>query len=158
VATSIPPNRHPPKGAPEGTVWFGGPVDEATATFAVRGDALDPSEVTRLLGCAPTRSARTGETIINPNGSSRVAREGLWCVSSTRSNLDIEDHLTILLSQLTSDLEVWRRLTTKFRAEFFCGLFLDARNRGFELPVPLLRQLADRGISIGFDIYAPEGA
>jgi len=40
VATSFPPNRRPPKDAPEGTVWFGGPVDQATATLVIRGATL----------------------------------------------------------------------------------------------------------------------
>jgi hypothetical protein len=155
VATSSPPNHHPPKGTPEGTAWFGGPVDEATATLAIRGDALDPSEITHLLSCLPDQSARTGETVINPNGLSRVVREGFWCLSSTRSNLEIEDHVSILLARVSDNLEIWRDLSTRFRIEIFCGLFLDAENRGFELPPQLMRQLAERGISIGFDIYAP---
>ena len=77
-------------------------------------------------------------------------------MSSPRSGVDIEDHLSVLLARVSSDLAVWRELATRFRVEVFCGLFLDVQNRGFELPAQLMRELADRHISIGFDIYAPE--
>jgi hypothetical protein len=156
VASAFPPNIYPPAGAPDGTVWFGGPVDEAIATFTVRGNDLDPAEITFLLGCAPTSSARTGETITNAHGRSRVVRQGFWGLATSRSNLAIEDHVAVLVAKLTSDLGTWRSLAARYRAEIFCGLFLNARNRGFELTAQSLRQLADRGITIGFDIYAPE--
>ena len=32
----------------------GGPVDETRATLALYADTLDPDEVSRRLGCAPT--------------------------------------------------------------------------------------------------------
>jgi hypothetical protein len=156
MGSSSPPDRHPPKDAPAGTVWSGGPVDEAKVTLRLNGDELDPSEVSRLLGCSPSQSAKTGETITNSRGIARTVRQGFWSLSSGRSDVDVEDQVTILLTQLTSDLSVWRDLTRRFRADIFCGLFLNASNRGFDLGPVILRQLADRGISIGFDIYGPE--
>ena len=156
MGSSSPPDRYPPRDAPAGTVWSGGPVDEAKVTLRVYGDEIDPLEVTRLLGCSPSQSARTGETITNSSGITRTVREGFWRLSSGRSDLDIEDQVTILLTQLTSDLTVWRDLTRRFRVDLFCGLFLNASNRGFDFGPSVLRQLADRGISIGFDIYGPE--
>ena len=48
----------PPPTLPNDTVWFGGNPDRATRCLRVCGDGLDPDEVTRLLGRAPTRSQR----------------------------------------------------------------------------------------------------
>src|SRR4051812_48271034 len=107
MGSSTPPDRHPPKDAPTGTIWSGGPVDEAKVTLRLYGDELDPSDVTRLLGCSPTQSARTGETITNSSGVARTVRQGFWRLSSGRSDIDIEDQIAILLTQLTSDLSVW---------------------------------------------------
>jgi len=122
----------------------------------VYGDEIDPSEVTRLLGCSPSQSALAGETIINSRGIARTVRKGFWRLSSGRSDVDIEDQVSILFTQLTSDLTVWRDLTRRFRVDVFCGVFLNAPNRGFDLGPTVLRQLADRGISIGFDIYGSD--
>jgi hypothetical protein len=36
----------------------GGLVDESRLTLGVHGDDLDPDEISRLLGCAPTSSPR----------------------------------------------------------------------------------------------------
>ena len=50
-------SREPPEGAPEGTVWFGGPVDRWRVALRVYGEDLDPgatllyvSQGDRLLG------------------------------------------------------------------------------------------------------------
>jgi hypothetical protein len=39
----------------------GGLVDESRLTLAIYGDELDPDEISRLLGCAPTRARRRGD-------------------------------------------------------------------------------------------------
>ena len=69
--------------------------------------------------------------------------------------MDIEDHISILLSRATSDLAIWRRITDAFRVDLFCALFLNAANRGIELSPLVLAQVAERRITVGFDIYAP---
>jgi hypothetical protein len=136
-------------------VWFGGPIDSATATLRVVGKDVDPTEISQLLKCDPTAAARTGE-VIKSNGIARTVREGFWRLDSARDAKDIEDQIVSLLTQVTDDLDVWRLLIKRFRVDMFCGLFLDAQNRGFELTPQTLRQLADRGIAIGFDIYVPD--
>jgi hypothetical protein len=136
-------------------VWFGGPVDSATSTLRVVGKDVDPTEISQLLRCEPTAAARTGD-VIKSKGFARTVREGFWRLESSRDATDIEDQVVSLLARVTNDLDVWRDLSKRFRVDMFCGLFLDAKNRGFELTPQTLRQLADRGISIGFDIYGPE--
>lgn len=60
-----------------------------------------------------------------------------------------------ILSRLTSDLATWRELTGKYRTDMFSGLFLERQNRGVSLQPAAMAKLAERGIKIGFDIYAP---
>lgn len=69
---------------------------------------------------------------------------------------DVEDGFRTLLAKLPSNLEVWTSLAEQYRMNIFCGLFLDARNRGFKLSAELLKMLGDRHIEVGFDIYGPD--
>ncbi len=144
-----------PPGVPAGTMWFGGPVDSAQVTLRVFGKDVDPNEITRLFGCEPSSSARTG-AVLNVNGHTRIVREGYWRLESERASTDIEEQIPLLLGRVTDDLGIWRSLTLRHRVDLFCGLFLDADNRGFDLSPSVLRQLADRELKVGFDIYAPE--
>ena len=56
--------------------------------------------------------------------------------------------------RVSDDPAAWEVLTKKYKAEVFCGLFLDAENRECWLSADALRQLAERGLDLGFDIYA----
>jgi hypothetical protein len=60
-----------------------------------------------------------------------------------------------ILSRLSSDLAAWRQVTSEYKVDLFCGLFLERANRGVSLEPETMRRLADRGIRFGFDIYAP---
>jgi len=143
----------PPKNAPEGTVWFGGPVDESCVSLRIFGDDLDPLEISRLLGCEPSEAARTGEVLVRSNGRSRSVKHGFWRIDTDKDSRDVEEHIFSLLSRLTDDLSIWKSVTERFDVDLFCGLFLNADNRGFELSPRLLRLLVDRHLTVGFDIY-----
>jgi len=150
-------SRTPPKGAPEGTVWFGGPVDRFRVSLTVHGDHLDPDEMTRLLGCQPNSAARRGEAVETPEGIRRTPHTGRWILSLNQSGCgpgdDVDDAIEILLAKLPAEPEFWRTLTSSYRVRVSCGLFLEAANRGVEIPPVVSRMLADRNLSIGFDIY-----
>jgi hypothetical protein len=65
--------------------------------------SYDPDHVTNLLGIAPTKHVRVGETTINPrNGRSRVGRVNGWFLSCEGSiaSLDLRRHLDWLLALL----------------------------------------------------------
>lgn len=146
---------------PEGTTWFGGPVDRCKVTLHISADKLDPDEVTILLGQVPTSARRTGDLIFNSKGKQLgICRRGTWSLQH-KPELDsipeeLETAILLLLSQLTSDLSVWSSLGAKYKIALFCGLFLDAPNRGLELSADLLKCLGDRGIQLGLDIYSPD--
>jgi hypothetical protein len=67
---------------------------------------------------------------------------------------DIEEQVLALLAVVTSDPQVWQRLTAQFAAKIFCGVFLDESNRGFRLSPRVTQMLGERGVEIGFDIYS----
>ena len=145
-----------PEDVPQGPlVSVGGPVDKATVSLRVFGEDLDPVEVTGLLRCEPTRARRRGD-VSSDNRNQRVAPTGSWLLHGQVSpKADLEQQVRMLLEAVSDDLKVWKDLTSRFKVDIFCGLFLEEFNHGFELSPEILTALSDRGISIGFDIYGP---
>ena len=130
--------------------------DKYSVSLRFFGDDLDPDEVSRLLGCAPTDSARRGD-IIQRRTRSYTAPSGSWHLSTEQSTEDIETQLAAMFGRLTADLSVWQSLTTRFDADLFCGVFLVWQGHGFDMSPRLHRLLADRNLLILFDIYASDG-
>jgi len=65
-----------------------------------------------------------------------------------------DDQVHALLQLMSPDLDVWRQLTSRFRADIFVGVFLKTGNEGLNVSPETMRQLGARGIEIDFDIYA----
>jgi len=138
-------------------VRIGGAVRDSAVALRLFGDELDPGEVTRLLGCAPTKCARKGDVIPDPKYH-RVERRGRWLLDSAcPRTVPLDEQVEALLARVTGDLEVWKDLGRRFKMDLFCGVFMDEENRGFLLEAGLVRKLSDRGLAIGFDIYAHMG-
>ena len=141
-------SRTPPSGAPDGTVWFGGPVDRWTVALRVFGDDLDPAHISALLGVEPSSAARKGDPF---------PLKGRWILDidseDCDENDDVEDGVRLLLSRLPSHAGLWASLTTSYTVDVSCGLFLSTWNRGFGISADLSRLLADRNLTIGFDLY-----
>ena len=127
--------------------------DEFCVSLRVFGN-LDPAEITSLLGCQPTDAARTGDIVTSRSGRSRTVPQGNWRLCTETSEISIEEQLIGLLARVTSDLSVWHALTARFDVDVFCGVFPAAEQHGFDLSPRLHRLLADRNLSIAFDIYA----
>ncbi len=111
------------------------------------------------MGVEPTQSHRRGDTIVSAAGKhSRTCRLGVWSLSlepGAEPRAELEAAIVSLLSRLPSDLSVWSRLSAKYEIDLFCGLFLEAPNRGLTLSPDLLKRLGERGIELGLDIYSP---
>lgn len=142
-------NRKPPHPAPPGIVWFGGPVSRLRASLRVFGDvSLETDDVSRLLGCFPTRV--TAVPVAKPQ------KKG-WLLTVERDDGDADALVLELLGRVTSNARVWKRLTTSYTVDIVCGVFLSSENQGFALTADTLALLGKRGISIGFDVYTSEG-
>lgn len=135
---------------------IGGLVDRVTVSLRVFGDDLDRDEVSRLLACQPTQCHMKGEVSVGQiTGLRREARTGSWLLNSDDGRgVRLDEQIMNLLDRVTGDLAVWEELTEKYKADLFCGLFLEEENRACRLPAEVLRRLAERRLSIGFDIYA----
>ncbi len=68
---------------------------------------------------------------------------------------DVNGQVAQILSGMTADTDIWRELTSKYRVDMFCGLFMRVSNEGLALSPDTMLELGRRGIKIDFDIYAP---
>lgn len=128
---------------PPGTEWFGGAVDRSTMALRVmakvRGESVDRKEVSRLLGCESDQEKLRHWSLHAPE----------------KKEADLDSQVAWILGRLTGDLIVWKKLSSEYRLDIFCALYLERPNRGVSLSPKTMADLAARGIEIGFDIYAP---
>lgn len=132
-------------------------MDATSVSLRFFGDDLDPDQVSEKLGVSPTSARRKGD-VMRHDDLEHVAPTGSWLLSSERqSHNRLEAQIVSLFERLTSDLSVWRELTSKYKADLFCGLWSEAWNRGLELSADVTRAMADRGLALGFDVYFVDG-
>ncbi len=136
-----------------------GELHKTAASLRFFGDELDPEEITRLLGGPPTVGVRKGGIWLTSRGAEKTAYKGQWRVTAERrSPGDLDAQVAQLLTPLTTDFAVWNELTRRFKADVFCGLFLNEINEGISLSPKTLEALGLRGLSLGLDIYGPDSA
>jgi hypothetical protein len=129
----------------------GGLVDESRLTLGVHGEDLDPDEVSRLLGCAPTSSHRRGDAL----RSGRACQKGGWLLSvEAKSPTGPDELVHLLLSRLPTEQAVWADLRRRFQLQLTFGVFTERWNRGFDLTADAVRRIDVLGVGVGFDIYA----
>jgi len=139
----------------EPSVEVGGPIDACRAHLCLYGDDLIPDDVSAILHLQPTEAHRKGDPSRTPG---HVYGIGSWVLTcETSSPEEPENALMSLLNQLPNDAELWKDLKSRYEIRITLGLTLLARNRGFELSALLLRQVAELGIELGFDIYFIDG-
>jgi hypothetical protein len=133
-------------------------LDHTAASLRISGDDLDPEEITRLLGHAPTRAEFKGQEIVGKStGGVRVARTGKWHLGATKQAPgDLDAQIAEILSKLSSDLAVWKGISEKYHLDLFCGLFLAGGNEGLTISPKSLADLGNRGIEMGLDIYGSD--
>lgn len=127
----------------------------SAASLRFFGDDLDPDELSKLLGRSPTKSEQKGEEIVGKvTGQKRIARSGGWRLRAERRQPgDFDAQICEILDQLTDEINVWKDLTTRFRADIYCGLFMTQGNEGIDLSPDTLAKLAAGGLTLDFDIY-----
>lgn len=148
-------DEHPEKSQNLGKI--GGPIDRVTVSLRLFGEDLDPDEISRLLGCEPSVGYVKGEETILSNMSNRkrIARTGSWQLKSdTDRNVELEEQIDRLLSRVTAEPLIWASLIERYDVDLFCGLFLEDENREFALSAAVLQEVAERKLSIRFDVYA----
>jgi Domain of unknown function (DUF4279) len=129
----------------------GGLADESRLTLGIHGEDLDPEEISRLLGCAPSSSHRRGDQ----RRSGPPWPNGAWLLTvEAKSPTGPEELVHLLLSRLPTDEALWSDLRRRFRLKLSFGVFTERWNRGFELSPDAIRRIESLGAGVGLDIYA----
>ena len=110
-------------------------LQRTVVTLRIGGDDLNPDEISALLGVPPIHAQVKGQQIIGKKtGKIRIAKSGLWRLcAKDREPEDMDGQIQELLSQMTTDLNVWQSLAKRFQIDLFCGLFLGGSNEGMML-------------------------
>lgn len=131
-------------------------TNESHATFRLFGDALDPDEVTRLLGVKPSFARRKGDKYGNP-ARPVVSRTGIWALESETSVVspDLEPHVEFLLSQIGSKGPLVMGLRQQgLTADILCYWMSGTGQGGPVLGAETVRRVGDLGVSLNFDFYS----
>jgi len=134
-----------------------GHIHHSAASLRIFGDDLIPTEISRLLGCEPTKAQVKGDVIRHSSGRERLVKFGGWWLNASRAEPeDLDGQIRWLMSQVNADLSIWRHLTTSYDVNVFCGLFMQSGNDGISISAETMLELGTRGIEIGLDIYGPD--
>jgi hypothetical protein len=135
-------------------------IHHSLVALRICGDDVVPKDITEILGASPTYACAKGEAgkhIVGPKvGDLRVAKSGIWKLdASDHEPEDIDGQIREIFSRVSADISVWQSITKKNRVNLSCGLFMSETNEGMSISTESLAILAERGIELWFDIYAP---
>jgi hypothetical protein len=68
-------------------------------------------------------------------------------------DVTIGEAIALLLRTLPADESVWTSLTSRFTVDLLCDVTVRCVNRGFDLAPEVLALVAERGITLSFDIF-----
>ncbi len=127
-------------------------LHESYVALRIHGDSLDPTEISRIMGCSPTKAYVKGQV----QYKTKLYTTGGWLLDATvRAPGDFDAQVSELFSRVTKELTVWSNLSGKFVIDLFCGFFMKETNEGIELSAETMRMLSERGIKVGICLYAP---
>ena len=151
------PKPTPPRGAPDGTVWFGGPMPWFAIGIEITAEDLNPDEITSLLGVRPTTQHKRGEPVFNKDHTrKRLPKFGRWSLgleSSETDEWDTNEAVKQLIARFPTDPTVWGAISERAKIRLTLALFLENFNQGFSIDPDVLRWLADRNVALDIDIY-----
>jgi len=141
-------------------------VDENNYTIevslCVRGDELDPDEVTAALGVTPSSSQRKGQRVVDPATLRRVTdRTGEWRLRADSGSGLVSDHVSALLSRISVDASGIEGLARVEAALIDIVVTVPADERGgghceFDFSADLLAALARTGLPIQVTVCVVE--
>jgi hypothetical protein len=132
-------------------------LHKAGASLRVVGDDLDPHEISTLLGAQPSDAHRKGQSLPTHSGQARFPRTGMWRLDAPATEPeDLDRQVATVLGALTSDLNTWRAIASRYTVRLFCGWFMRVGNEGVDVAPETLLALGSRGIELSLDIYGPD--
>jgi hypothetical protein len=117
------------------------------------------AEMTNAIGLSPSLSNDVGAGRRTPTGQilDGVYTQTYWLYKfSFPKKTEIEDCIAKALAVLSHKSDFFSRIcSTGGRCELFIGIFLE-KNAGIMLDRNLIRQVADLGLALSFDVFLPD--
>ena len=126
-----------------------------TASFNLRGDDLDPAEVTRSLGIDPTDEHRKGEDRSGPRFKGTWPH-GWWSLESALPQSEaFEAHVEWLFDKLEPKRgAIQEILQNGCTADLYIGFFSDCDQVGIRVSAKLVERIAKLGAHLDLSGYA----
>lgn len=126
-------------------------LHESMASLRIGGDALEPDEISTLLGCEPSSKYRKGEA----RGKGRaIAKTGSWQLDATnKAPGDLDAQIREIFEQI--NFEHWSSVIDRYEVDVFCGLFMSVSDEGFSISADVLKNLGERRIQLDVCLYGP---
>ena len=127
-------------------------MHEYTVELRISGAGLDTAAITQALGLEPSLVRQVGER----RGMGKVWDQALWGYNGFPTDTpelwaSLEDGLTFLLDRLEPLRSEIDKYIQKYDALWWCGHFQSSFDGGPNLPVKLMRRLADFGVELYID-------
>jgi Domain of unknown function (DUF4279) len=119
----------------------------------IEHDTTEPEVVTETLGVTPTSSAKRGQTL--NDGNREPYPWNVWVLSSayTVASRKSQDHFQWLLVSIGSrGFELKKLREQGFRVNVYCYWMASRGYGGPDLPLDIIRGLADLGVDLYFDL------
>ena len=121
------------------------------AYFFVRDFDCDSSDITQLLGFAPTESHNKNAPL--PSGRQRKSASWKRVSPLPRDTVFVSEHLESLLPLLEKHGATIMAAASKYCVGLQCVGYHTNANPGFHMDSDLIRRVAALGLSIDFDLY-----
>ncbi len=132
-----------------------GALGSSAASLRISGDALDPSEISHLLGAEPTLAFSKGDVYHFKTGSA-VRKSAMWSLDATdRRPGDLDSQIVEIFRRLPDERAIWESLSARFKVDIFVGLFMRSSDEGMSLSPETMKSLGDRGIRLDLCLYGP---
>lgn len=136
-----------------------GPAYAVAMSLRIWHPSILSGEMTKAIGLSPSLCNDVGAGRRTPTGQvlDGVYTETYWLYKfGFPTEPEIEDCITKALSMLSPKRDFLNRIcSTGGRCELFIGMFLE-RNTGIELDRDLIRQVAEVGLALSFDVFVPD--
>src|SRR4030088_310658 len=118
-------------------------------------DTQDPTMISQRLGIEPTHAHRKGDPHPTRTNPDLKWRNSIWTLDSRLADTArLDEHLRDILDRLdTKAAEIASIRAGGWRAEFRCGLFLEAANEGTTVAAETIARMAALEAELGLDIY-----
>jgi hypothetical protein len=131
-------------------------VAKSYGFLRISGEALVPKEISKRLGCEPTRSFQKGDDLADSKKHpTRIATSGVWEVDMGEADWDegdcndLEGQIKSLFARMSSIASVWRTLQSEFDIELFIDIEVDLAEE-FILSREMIEEFASRGVQLLF--------